>query len=120
MCYIPVSLPTRTKPPWLLRINGLCALPNGLMRRIDVLGVPFDELPAALIYFTGNDVSYTVSLRTRVRGSDAVAWESVLQQISEIESWTYGDASESTWIVQECESSFTASMIRRGGGRSMG
>jgi DNA polymerase/3'-5' exonuclease PolX len=26
------------------------------MRRIDVLGVPFDELPAALTYFTGNDV----------------------------------------------------------------
>lgn len=28
------------------------------MRRIDILGVPWEEMPAALIYFTGNEVSF--------------------------------------------------------------
>ncbi|GAA5868628.1 hypothetical protein JCM8547_003760 [Rhodosporidiobolus lusitaniae] len=38
------------------KVNGLCRLPKGgKMRRIEILGVPFSELPAALIYFTGND-----------------------------------------------------------------
>ncbi|KAM0788363.1 hypothetical protein ACM66B_001503 [Microbotryomycetes sp. NB124-2] len=38
------------------KINALCALPKGgKMRRMDILGVPFDEMPAAMIYFTGND-----------------------------------------------------------------
>ena len=37
------------------RFHGLCSLPGGKhpMRRMDILGVPFDDLPAALIYFTG-------------------------------------------------------------------
>lgn len=68
------------------KVNGLCKLPDGKMRRIDILGVPWfvsftqalfrrlqefnvpkteagfcatsarDDMPAALIYFTGNDV----------------------------------------------------------------
>lgn len=38
-----------------VKYNGLCAVPgeNPTMRRIDILGVPWDELPAARIYFTG-------------------------------------------------------------------
>ena len=32
---------------------GLCQLAGCPMRRLDILGVPHDELPAALIYFTG-------------------------------------------------------------------
>ncbi|BGP38323.1 hypothetical protein JCM10449v2_002254 [Rhodotorula kratochvilovae] len=36
------------------------------MRRIDVLGVPWDEMPAALIYFTGND-HFNRSLRLKAR-----------------------------------------------------
>jgi len=40
-----------------VKYNGLCSLPGpgAAMRRIDILGVPWDELPAARIYFTGND-----------------------------------------------------------------
>lgn len=36
------------------------------MRRIDILGVPFPELGAALIYFTGNDI-FNRSLRLKAR-----------------------------------------------------
>lgn len=39
-----------------VKYNGLCAVPGqegARMRRIDILGVPWDELPAARIYFTG-------------------------------------------------------------------
>jgi len=37
--------------------HGACALPgSSVWRRIDLLLVPWDELGAALIYFTGNDV----------------------------------------------------------------
>ncbi|KAI5480538.1 DNA polymerase lambda subunit [Pseudohyphozyma bogoriensis] len=54
-----------------VKFNGLCSLPEGgLMRRIDILGVPFDELPAALIYFTvcseGNDY-FNRSMRLKAR-----------------------------------------------------
>lgn len=45
-----------------VKINGLIQLPGGLMRRIDLLGVPDEEMPAALIYFTGNDVRYSPAL----------------------------------------------------------
>lgn len=36
------------------------------MRRIDILGVPEDQLPAAMIYFTGNDI-FNRSLRLKAR-----------------------------------------------------
>lgn len=38
-----------------VKYNGLCALPGegSTMRRIDILGVPWIELPASRIYFTG-------------------------------------------------------------------
>ncbi|GAA6048993.1 hypothetical protein JCM3770_005430 [Rhodotorula araucariae] len=50
------------------KINGLCKLPRegAKMRRIDVLGVPWDEMPAAMIYFTGND-HFNRSLRLKAR-----------------------------------------------------
>ncbi|GAA6004892.1 hypothetical protein JCM10207_008444 [Rhodosporidiobolus poonsookiae] len=46
------------------KVNGLCRLPKqgAKMRRIDILGVPWDELPAALIYFYFNR-----SLRLKAR-----------------------------------------------------
>ncbi|BGP60673.1 hypothetical protein NBRC10512_001922 [Rhodotorula toruloides] len=40
--------------------------PGAKMRRIDVLGVPFDEIPAAMIYFTGNDY-FNRSIRLKAR-----------------------------------------------------
>lgn len=45
------------------KFNALCSLPmpGAKMRRLDILGVPWDEMPAALIYFTGNDVSIGVA-----------------------------------------------------------
>lgn len=49
-----------------VKINGLIQLPGGLMRRIDILGVPIEEMPAALIYFTGNDI-FNRSLRLKAR-----------------------------------------------------
>ncbi|GAA97279.1 hypothetical protein E5Q_03957 [Mixia osmundae IAM 14324] len=45
---------------------GLCSLPGGIHRRIDILGVPFEQLGAALIYFTGNDI-FNRSLRLKAR-----------------------------------------------------
>ncbi|KAK4058384.1 hypothetical protein OIO90_000542 [Microbotryomycetes sp. JL221] len=49
------------------KVNALCALPQGgKMRRLDILGVPYDELPAALIYFTGNDY-FNRSMRLKAR-----------------------------------------------------
>lgn len=39
---------------------------KGKMRRVDVLGVPFKELGAAMIYFTGNDI-FNRSLRLKAR-----------------------------------------------------
>ncbi|BGP14260.1 hypothetical protein JCM10213_005848 [Rhodosporidiobolus nylandii] len=51
------------------KVNGLCKLPGtegAKMRRIDILGVPWDEMPAALIYFTGNDF-FNRSLRLKAR-----------------------------------------------------
>ncbi|GAA5851288.1 hypothetical protein JCM3766R1_006052 [Sporobolomyces carnicolor] len=48
------------------KVNGLCKLPDGKMRRIDILGVPWDDMPAALIYFTGND-HFNRSLRLKAR-----------------------------------------------------
>lgn len=37
------------------KLNALCRLPGEArkMRRLDILGVPWEELPAAMIYFTG-------------------------------------------------------------------
>ncbi|KAJ3261743.1 hypothetical protein HK103_004694 [Boothiomyces macroporosus] len=37
-------------------VRGICSIDNGPQRRIDFLLVPIDELGAALIYFTGNDL----------------------------------------------------------------
>ncbi|KAK4051868.1 hypothetical protein OIV83_002573 [Microbotryomycetes sp. JL201] len=49
------------------KVNALCSLPKGgKMRRLDILGVPYDELPAALIYFTGNDY-FNRSMRLKAR-----------------------------------------------------
>ncbi|GAA5988720.1 hypothetical protein JCM11641_005155 [Rhodosporidiobolus odoratus] len=50
------------------KVNGLCRLPKkgSKMRRIDILGVPHDELAPALIYFTGNDY-FNRSLRLKAR-----------------------------------------------------
>ncbi|GAA5949248.1 hypothetical protein JCM3765_003343 [Sporobolomyces pararoseus] len=48
------------------KVNGLCRLPGGKMRRIDILGVPWPDIPAALIYFTGND-HFNRSLRLKAR-----------------------------------------------------
>ncbi|GAA5848095.1 hypothetical protein JCM5353_006484, partial [Sporobolomyces roseus] len=49
------------------KVNGLCQLDeNSKMRRIDILGVPWDDMPAAMIYFTGND-HYNRSLRLKAR-----------------------------------------------------
>ncbi|BGP30424.1 hypothetical protein JCM10296v2_002178 [Rhodotorula toruloides] len=49
-------------------VHGLIRLPKpgAKMRRIDVLGVPFDEIPAAMIYFTGNDY-FNRSIRLKAR-----------------------------------------------------
>ena len=47
---------------WMGLINGA----NGKMRRIDILSVPYNELGAALIYFTGNDI-FNRSLRLKAR-----------------------------------------------------
>ncbi|GAA5976556.1 hypothetical protein JCM10908_005545 [Rhodotorula pacifica] len=51
------------------KINGLCRLPNtpdAKVRRIDILGVPWHEMPAALIYFTGDD-HFNRSIRLKAR-----------------------------------------------------
>ncbi|GJN87149.1 hypothetical protein Rhopal_000094-T1 [Rhodotorula paludigena] len=49
------------------KINGLGKLPEGKkMRRIDILGVPWESMPAALIYFTGND-HFNRSIRLKAR-----------------------------------------------------
>lgn len=42
--------------------QGCSQLENGRWRRIDFLLIPYDELGAALIYFTGNDI-FNRSLR---------------------------------------------------------
>lgn len=47
------------------KILGLCRLPGrpeAKVRRIDILGVPWSELGAALIYFTGDDYFNRVCL----------------------------------------------------------
>ncbi|GAA5834697.1 hypothetical protein JCM9279_007085 [Rhodotorula babjevae] len=51
------------------KINGLCKLPGkdgAKMRRIDVLGVPWEEMPAALIYFSSGSI-FNRSLRLKAR-----------------------------------------------------
>ncbi|KPV76655.1 uncharacterized protein RHOBADRAFT_13370 [Rhodotorula graminis WP1] len=51
------------------KINGLCKLPgknDAKMRRIDVLGVPWEEMPAALIYFSSGSI-FNRSLRLKAR-----------------------------------------------------
>lgn len=49
------------------KFNALCSLPEpgSIMRRLDILGVPYDELPACLIYFTGDD-HFNRSMRLKV------------------------------------------------------
>jgi DNA polymerase IV len=42
--------------------HGVCKIPDGIHRRLDLLFVPWQERGAALIYFTGNDV-FNRSLR---------------------------------------------------------
>ncbi|KAM0754669.1 hypothetical protein T439DRAFT_345536 [Meredithblackwellia eburnea MCA 4105] len=49
-----------------VKFNGLCGIPGGKVRRLDILGVPWDEMPAALIYFTGNDY-FNRSMRLKAR-----------------------------------------------------
>ncbi|OZJ03703.1 hypothetical protein BZG36_03307 [Bifiguratus adelaidae] len=44
------------------RYMGICALPNGLHRHIDILTVPYNEMGACLIAYTGNDI-FNRSLR---------------------------------------------------------
>lgn len=60
------------------KVNGLCRLPppppqlergvreQAKVRRIDILGVPWHEMPAALIYFTGDD-HFNRSIRLKAR-----------------------------------------------------
>ncbi|KWU41429.1 hypothetical protein RHOSPDRAFT_10727, partial [Rhodotorula sp. JG-1b] len=51
------------------KVNGLCRLPDradAKVRRIDILGVPWEEMPAALIYFTGDD-HFNRSIRLKAR-----------------------------------------------------
>lgn len=51
------------------KVNGLCRLPDragAKVRRIDILGVPCEEMPAALIYFTGDD-HFNRSIRLKAR-----------------------------------------------------
>jgi hypothetical protein len=49
------------------KFNALCSLPEpgAVMRRLDILGVPWDEMPACLIYFTGDD-HFNRSMRLKV------------------------------------------------------
>jgi DNA polymerase lambda len=35
---------------------GVCRLPNGVHRRIDILSIPWEQKGAALLYFTGNAI----------------------------------------------------------------
>lgn len=54
--YLKVSLATSAKEDGS-KWHGAAALPgSSVWRRIDFLLVPWDELGAALIYFTGNDI----------------------------------------------------------------
>ncbi|GAA5866581.1 hypothetical protein JCM3774_004020 [Rhodotorula dairenensis] len=54
------------------KINGLCRLPHragAKVRRIDILGVPWHEMPAALLYFTGDDhFNRSIRLKARTHG----------------------------------------------------
>lgn len=54
-----LTLRRRLGPRDARHASRLCSLPvkGAKMRRVDFLGVPFNELPAALLYFTGNQVS---------------------------------------------------------------
>lgn len=54
--FLKVSLATTHKDNGT-KWHGACALPDSsVWRRIDLLLVPWDEMGAALIYFTGNDI----------------------------------------------------------------
>lgn len=35
---------------------GVCRLPDGVHRRIDILSIPWEQKGAALLYFTGNAI----------------------------------------------------------------
>ncbi|CAG8605549.1 22121_t:CDS:10 [Cetraspora pellucida] len=48
------------------RYLGICKLPDGKYRRIDLFIVPFNELGAALLSFTGNDI-FNRSMRLLAR-----------------------------------------------------
>jgi DNA polymerase IV len=55
--------PAETSSKWM----GCCCLPHvGIWRRLDLLLVPWSELGAALIYWTGNDI-FNRSLRLKAR-----------------------------------------------------
>lgn len=45
---------------------GVCRLPGGVHRRIDILSIPWEQKGAALLYFTGNAIvrGYPLSLLT--------------------------------------------------------
>jgi hypothetical protein len=94
-----------------VKINGLIQLPGGLMRRIDLLGVPDEEMPAALIYFTGNDVSFFARTldccRTKMEATKTHSGRTILidiQSITSTQSQTHGIQFESTIPFRWCDS----------------
>lgn len=42
---------------------GVCKLPGGVHRRIDILSIPWEQKGAALLYFTGNAIVSCVGRR---------------------------------------------------------
>ncbi|KAI8838419.1 hypothetical protein BJ741DRAFT_645125 [Chytriomyces cf. hyalinus JEL632] len=62
---------TKVKPAGETTFRGVCKLPggSGIARRLDLLVVPYNELGAATIYFTGNDYfNRCVRLYARKKG----------------------------------------------------
>ena len=60
--FLKVALASGTSRDNGSKWHGACALPGSVWRRVDLLFVPWCELGAALIYFTGNDL-FNRSLR---------------------------------------------------------
>jgi len=69
-------------------LHAVCSLPvkGAKMRRVDFLGVPFDELPAALIYFTGNQVSRHCFRLCSAMSNFLALFRTVLQSLDEAQS----------------------------------
>ncbi|KAJ3224213.1 hypothetical protein HDU81_008663 [Chytriomyces hyalinus] len=67
----PANSTTKVKPAGETTFRGVCKLPGGpgIARRLDLLVVPYNELGAATIYFTGNDYfNRCVRLYARKKG----------------------------------------------------